>query len=100
MLRSYGTILYFMKAVIVKLWVKNDVRIGKALYFDAKTPYMGDKQFYIEGYVDKFIIGSDGINSWTQDLILTRGVPTLKNFLQTTAGVQLKALVDHITGES
>ena len=70
---------------------KNDVRIGKALYFDAKTPYLGDKQFYIEGYVDKFVIGSNGINSWTQDLILTRGYTTGRNFSQTTAGRAIKS---------
>ena len=79
---------------------KNDVRIGKALYFDAKTPYLGDKQFYIEGYVDKFIIGSDGNNSWTQDLVLTRGSHTSRDIFRTGSWVRLKALVDHIAGGS
>jgi hypothetical protein len=51
----------------------NDVKIGKVMKFRNDVPYLSTKRYYIEGYVDTFMVGDKRERSWTQTVILTRG---------------------------
>lgn len=52
---------------------RNDIKVGKAMKFGDKTPYVSTRRYYIEGYTDSFRVDEKGSKSWTQSLQLTRG---------------------------
>lgn len=57
---------------IVKIG-SNDIKIGKVLKFGNDVPYMVNKRYYIEGYVDTYILDDNAGAVWTQEVMLTRG---------------------------
>lgn len=52
---------------------QNSIKVGKAMVFDEKTPYVFGKRYYIEGYTDSYAIDERGAGFWTQSISLTRG---------------------------
>ncbi len=53
---------------------KNSIKLGKVLVTDNSFQGISEMMFYIEGYTDTFTINLDGTGSWTQTLVLTRGL--------------------------
>ena len=63
-----------------------DIRIGKTVFFDSKTPYIPNMLFYIEGYTDTFVSDGNGAGTWTQSLTLTRGTQIYKTIRYSDQG--------------
>lgn len=79
-LREYNEVLldYWANAIYaesgsITIVGRNDIKIGKASDFTEEVPYINDKRFYIEGYMDQFIVNENGTGTWVQTLDLTRG---------------------------
>lgn len=53
---------------------KNSVKLGKVIVTDDSFQGIGEMVFYIEGYSDSFTVNGEGTGSWTQSLMLTRGM--------------------------
>lgn len=71
---DYWKIGQFSESGELNILGRNDVRIGKAVRFDASVPYLANKQFYIESYTDSFVVDQGtGACDWTQSLLLSRG---------------------------
>ncbi len=79
-LKEYNELLFdywnnaiFAESGEVNLIGQNKVKLGKALKFDSKTPYLFGKRYYIEGYTDTYTVGEKGEQIWLQTVQLTRG---------------------------
>lgn len=71
---DYWNNAIFFESGDAKILGRNDLRVGKAVIFDKDVPYNGNKIFYVEEYVDEFIIEPKGVNTWYQSVQLTRGI--------------------------
>lgn len=72
---DYWNNAVFFESGTVSIIGNNKVKVGKTILFDENTPYIGNKVFYIEGYMDEFTVDpTTGATLWTQNLQLTRGI--------------------------
>lgn len=65
--------LVFFESGSAEIIGSNEIKVGKALRFDDKTPYSAGKRYYIEAYTDNFVVDERGNSMWTQTVFLTRG---------------------------
>ncbi len=71
---EYWEDVHNMESGNVDIVGNNDIRLGKVLHFDKEAPYNADKYFYIEGYSDTYTVDEKGSGTWTQNIMITRGI--------------------------
>lgn len=52
---------------------RNNIKVGQCINFDQHTPYVYGKRYYVEGYTDTFLVEENGVGTWTQTVMATRG---------------------------
>lgn len=72
-LYDYWNLSVFSETGEAELIGRNDVKLGKCLEPGANVPYISGRRYYIEGYVDNFMVDENGATMWTQNVTLTRG---------------------------
>lgn len=71
---DYWNNAIFFETGDAKILGRNDIKIGKAIEFGDDVPYNANKIFYVEEYIDEFIIEPNGSTYWSQTLQLSRGI--------------------------
>lgn len=80
LIKEYNELLYdyyntavFLEDGTMEIIGTHGIRIGRCIYLP-DCEYNKGKAFYIEGYEDNFEVDENGTSSWTQSLVLTRGI--------------------------
>lgn len=73
-LRDYWQNAIFFETGSIDQFGDPNVKLGKVIVFGSNLAQIGNKVYYIEGYNDRFTIGSNGETQWTQSIQVTRGM--------------------------
>lgn len=74
LLKDYWNNYIFTSSGTVNQIGNNLVKVGKAYVFNDDVPYEARKRYYIEGYSDNYEVDEKGTGTWTQNVMLTRGL--------------------------
>lgn len=75
LMQEYWEIAHELDSGTINIIGNNLTRVGKTLELTPDIKFLGNKIYYIEGYVDTFTIDSGtGAGSWTQSVTVTRGI--------------------------
>jgi hypothetical protein len=85
LMRDYWENAIYFESGSFTIIGRNDIRVGKVLDVSEEAVEVGGKLYYIEGYTDRVSV-NEGITTWIQNLIVTRGIEKVDlNALTTTS---------------